>query len=172
MNFLIICENVSETKAFWFLGLGFESSVHLSILEFLTTYWSPSRTLNQISVSTTSLLFGNFCHCVVRGLFPRKQKTNVHSVSSRTHNQGGNEESRGAQYRDKSQQCRKYFFNTVHLLPKDLRIEHRGAKFVSCPGRHLTSVRPCRPAHNIILRCVSFLIDRAIKHLTSKQHST
>jgi len=39
------------------------------------------------------------------------------------------------------------FFNTVHLLPKDLRFEHADAKLVSCPGRHLTSVRPCvRPA--------------------------
>jgi len=28
------------------------------------------------------------------------------------------------------------FFNTVHLVPKDLRFEHRRAKLVSCPGRH------------------------------------
>jgi len=35
------------------------------------------------------------------------------------------------------------FFNTVHLLPNDLRFEHGGAKLVSCPGLHLTSVRPC-----------------------------
>ena len=34
------------------------------------------------------------------------------------------------------------FFNTVHLLPKDLRFEHGGAKLASCPGRHLTYVRP------------------------------
>ena len=33
------------------------------------------------------------------------------------------------------------FFNTVHLLPKDLRFEHGCTKLVSCPGRHLTSVR-------------------------------
>jgi len=30
---------------------------------------------------------------------------------------------------------------SVHLLPKDPRFEHSGAKPVSCPGRHLTSVR-------------------------------
>ena len=35
------------------------------------------------------------------------------------------------------------FFKTVHLLPKDLRFEHGGAKLVSCPRRHLTSLRPC-----------------------------
>jgi len=29
------------------------------------------------------------------------------------------------------------FFNTVHLLPEDLRFENGGAKLVSCPGRHL-----------------------------------
>ena len=34
-------------------------------------------------------------------------------------------------------------FNTVHLLPKGLRFEHGGAKLVSCPGRHRTSLRPC-----------------------------
>ena len=34
------------------------------------------------------------------------------------------------------------FFKTVHLLPKDLRFEHGGAKLASCPGRHLTSSRP------------------------------
>jgi len=36
------------------------------------------------------------------------------------------------------------FFNTagLHLFPKDLRLEHGGAKLASCPGRHLTSLRP------------------------------
>ena len=34
------------------------------------------------------------------------------------------------------------FSNTVHLLPKDLSFEHRGAELVSWPGRHLTSLRP------------------------------
>jgi len=31
----------------------------------------------------------------------------------------------------------------VHLLPKDLRFEHEGAKLDSCTGSHLTSLRPC-----------------------------
>ena len=48
------------------------------------------------------------------------------------------------------------FFNTVNLPSKELRFDHRGAKlrpwrrrfdqrgaeFVFCPGRHLTSLRP------------------------------
>jgi len=29
------------------------------------------------------------------------------------------------------------FFNTVHLLPEDLRFENGGAKLEFCPGRHL-----------------------------------
>ena len=33
-------------------------------------------------------------------------------------------------------------FNTVHLLPKDLRFEHEGAKLASCPGRHLPRYGP------------------------------
>jgi len=34
------------------------------------------------------------------------------------------------------------FFNTVHLLPKDLGFEHGGAKLAFCPGPNLTSLRP------------------------------
>ena len=34
------------------------------------------------------------------------------------------------------------FFNTLHLLPKDLRFEHGGAELVSCPGRHLIPLHP------------------------------
>ena len=34
------------------------------------------------------------------------------------------------------------FFNKVHLLPKDPNFELVGVKLVSCPGRHLTSLRP------------------------------
>jgi len=34
------------------------------------------------------------------------------------------------------------FFIIVHLLLKDFRFEHEGAKFVSWPGQHLTLVRP------------------------------
>jgi len=33
--------------------------------------------------------------------------------------------------------------STAHLLPKDLRFEHGGAKLVSCTERHLTSLRLC-----------------------------
>jgi len=33
------------------------------------------------------------------------------------------------------------FFNTVHLLPKKLRLEYGGGKFASCPGHDLTSLR-------------------------------
>jgi len=45
---------------------------------------------------------------------------------------------------EKSQQSHKYFLfvNIVHLLSKNLRFEHGGAKLASCPGRHLTSLRP------------------------------
>ena len=34
------------------------------------------------------------------------------------------------------------FLNTVHLLPKDFKFEHRGPKLASCSGRHLSSLRP------------------------------
>ena len=34
------------------------------------------------------------------------------------------------------------FFNTVHLLLKELTLEHGGARLPSYPRRHLTSLRP------------------------------
>ena len=48
------------------------------------------------------------------------------------------------------------FFNTVHLVPKDLRFEHGGVKLASCPGRHLSSLRPwstCSLKYEIWRRC-------------------
>ena len=45
---------------------------------------------------------------------------------------------------EKSQQCHKYFLqysSGLHLLPKDLRFEHGGAKLVSCPVVVLASVQ-------------------------------
>jgi len=44
---------------------------------------------------------------------------------------------------EKSQQCRKYFLHYSTFTSERLRFEHGGAKLVSCPGRHLTSIRPC-----------------------------
>jgi len=35
------------------------------------------------------------------------------------------------------------FFNTVYLLPKDVRFEHGGANSLLSHGRHPTSLRPC-----------------------------
>ena len=35
------------------------------------------------------------------------------------------------------------FFSTVHLPPNYLGFEHGSAKLAPCPGRHLTSLRPC-----------------------------
>ena len=32
------------------------------------------------------------------------------------------------------------FFYTIHMLLKDLRFEHGGAKLFSCPGHHQTSL--------------------------------
>jgi len=43
---------------------------------------------------------------------------------------------------NKSQQCHKHFFKTVHWLPIDVRFEHGDAKLGSCLRRHLTSLRP------------------------------
>ena len=54
------------------------------------------------------------------------------------HNCRGAESLRG---RRKAPTMSQVLFSTAHLLPKDLRFEHRDAKLVSCPGRNLTSFR-------------------------------
>jgi len=36
-----------------------------------------------------------------------------------------------------------YFLQCSTFASKDLRFENVGAKLVSCPGRHLTLLRPC-----------------------------
>jgi len=50
----------------------------------------------------------------------------------------------------KIQQCHKYFlkYSSLHLLPKDLRFEHGGAKLAYCPGHHSTLLRPWHVAQN------------------------
>ena len=42
----------------------------------------------------------------------------------------------------KKSQLTSTFFNTVHLLPKDLRFKYGGTKLASFPGRQLNSLRP------------------------------
>ena len=56
------------------------------------------------------------------------------------HNSPGAESLRGVP--KSSNNVTSAFFNTVRLLPKGLIFEHGGAKLASCPGRHLTSLRP------------------------------
>jgi len=34
------------------------------------------------------------------------------------------------------------FFNTVHLLPKNIRFKHGGTKIAFCPRHHLALLRP------------------------------
>jgi len=72
---------------------------------------------------------------------------------------------------EKSRHCT--FFNTVNLPSKELRFDHRGAKlrpwgrrfdqgsaeFVFCPGRHITSLRPC-PDH---MHFITFKFQTAIE---------
>jgi len=43
------------------------------------------------------------------------------------------------------------FFNMEHTLPKDLSFAYGGAKLASCPGRNLSSLRPCLYVCKIVL---------------------
>ena len=55
---------------------------------------------------------------------------------------------------EKSNNVRSTFFNRIHLLPKDPWLEHVGVKLVSCPGLHVTSLRPCIHCTYSVLACV------------------
>jgi len=59
---------------------------------------------------------------------------------SRGRNCPGAESLRGAPKSPNNVMCNF----SIHLLPTDLRFEHGGAKLASCPGRHLTTLRPCQ----------------------------
>ena len=63
----------------------------------------------------------------------------------RTQFKGHNSPGAGSLRVAKMSQCHNLFLQHSRsaLLPKDLRFEHGGTKFVSCPRRHLTSVSPC-----------------------------
>jgi len=43
---------------------------------------------------------------------------------------------------EKSQKCHKHYFNTVNLLPNELRLEHAGAKLASWPWAPPNLVTP------------------------------
>jgi len=69
---------------------------------------------------------------------------------------GGTEWLRGA---EKPQKCHKYLLQqNLHLLPKDFRFEHGGAKFASCPGRRLTSIHTPAAAHCDRYKCDGILL--------------
>ena len=53
--------------------------------------------------------------------------------------------------------------NIVHLLPKDLSLEHGCAKLASCPRRHLTSFRPCLASIN------TWLLSHGFSYKLSKE---
>ena len=91
-------------------------------------------------------------HCNVRAL-SRKVKcgcsvqriwTNVNNLTARGVTRGAREP-RGPQFpgRRKVLTMLQVLSPAADLFPKDLRFEHGGAKLVSCPRRHLTSLRPC-----------------------------
>jgi len=68
---------------------------------------------------------------------------------------------------EKSQQCHKHFLQYSKFASERAQVRKRGTQLVSCPGRHLTSLRPCcycllplrkfptRSDTTIFWRCVS-----------------
>ena len=59
------------------------------------------------------------------------------------------------------------FFSTVHLLPKDLKFEHGGAKVASCPGGYLTRYAPVRSCVMHLRSGVSILttLEKLASHM-------
>jgi len=63
---------------------------------------------------------------------------------------------------EKVQQCHKYFlkYSSLHLLPKDLRFEHGGAKLTIVPG----AIQPC------YVLGMGHTIEQATMSLANKHH--
>jgi len=62
------------------------------------------------------------------------------------------------------------FSKTVHLLPKDLRFEHMGAKHISCPRRHLTSLPPAH--HDCLAKMAKFVCKNTCPPVANHQSQT
>jgi len=80
------------------------------------------------------------------------------------HMQGRNEDGQGGaipRARKSPNNVTCTFLNTVQLLPKDLRFEHGGARFASCPGRHQTWHSECW-FQSVILNVI--LVNQRVVH--------
>jgi len=83
---------------------------------------------------------------VAKGFFELFSLTRIAFLTGRSewgqggHNSPGAESLRGLP--KSSNNVASTFFNAADLLPKGLIFEHGGAILASCPGRHLTSLRP------------------------------
>ena len=95
------------------------------------------KILPRLTAKVPICLWLELCTMICWGA-PLRAVIRAVTTRGKGHNSPGAESLWG---RRKVQQCHTKF-STVHLLLKDLRFEHRGAKLVSCPGRHLTSLRP------------------------------
>ena len=72
--------------------------------------------------------------------------------------------------RKSSNNAASVFFNTVHLLPNNLRFEHGDAKLFSCPGRHYTLAAPGRSKWFCAQLCTVVVVFR--KELTKLSCTT
>jgi len=93
--------------------------------------------------------FGVKCHFRRTG----RHRHEIFAVFYSSYQQGPNKGGKGGTIPRVSNHCGRApkslnnvtstFFNTIHMLPKELRFEHGSAQLASCPGRHVTSLCPC-----------------------------
>ena len=104
--------------------------------------WSLSTPLKNVWIFDKSVRSFSYVQLrgVTRGSEGGRNSLDVESLWGRQITAGGAEWLQWA--RKSHNNVTSTFFNTVHLLPKDISFEHGGTELASCPGRHLTSLRP------------------------------
>jgi len=128
--------------------------IYLVINHILYKKLSPSAVLRPYLVHLTTAIFQVHFHCRMDCILrPRSRRTN-RQIMNKGVTSGGKRGTipRAPNHCEDAESLRKApkspnivtstLFNTVHLLPKDLRYEHGGAKLAPCHRRHLTSLCP------------------------------
>jgi len=119
-NCLLGCERVMETRAEFHFSWVYTFSAMLSSLRNWANHDSRGVTMGDKgdTIPRAPDHYGAPNHCGGRQMSPRGAE-NLNNFTST-------------------------FFNTINVLPKNLRFEHGGAKLASCPGPRLTSYAPAR----------------------------
>jgi len=149
LHFLLLCQSCRSLRS---VGLSFGGRILRLIKVLITVGWEwwrhkrgPFFVLPRVTPTLNPPLDTMSMH-VHKTLCPFYTITKI-PPATRGRDEGGkgghNSPGTESLWRRHKVPTMSQILSSIHLLPKDLRFEHRGAKPLSCPGRHLASLCPC-----------------------------